>query len=338
MPMKPLSFRACVLLCAASMKHYTSISLLFATGLASAALCASSQQMKDEGSSKELKAIIIIGRLKDFGTRNWRPSVYVDETELARSQNGRYLVAEVDPGKRMVRAEDPKHSLQMELKAGDCYFFRVEIASGFAKAHGQLVGLTREQGSSDLKLLTPIDRSHVKDTSAVLSAEEAAKVAAECSAGPTRRTLAQADGKQRAIFTPDQVNTAGWDKAWTNVANDVEQSFTPSVNKLTAIEVGLLVGNGGVKEDDLMLIVTDSGGHTLATISERIPTADCDRVLFVMPMGGIDVTAGGTYRIRLSGGTTFGWKYVVGGYEQGEATFNGKPLLPNARTTFLFRT
>ena len=147
------------------MKHYTSVSLLFATGLAIAALSASSQQMKGEGSANELKAIIIIGRLKDFGTRNWRPSVYIDETELARSQNGRYLVAKVDPGKRTVRAEDPKHSLEIELKAGGCYFFRVEIASGLAKAHGQLVGLTAEQGASDLKLLTPIDPSHVKDTS-----------------------------------------------------------------------------------------------------------------------------------------------------------------------------
>src|SRR5215469_18764870 len=111
------------------MKHFTSISLLFATGLAIAALSASSQQMKGEGSANELKAIIIIGRLKDFGTRNWRPSVYIDETELARSQNGRYLVAKVDPGKRTVRAEDPKHSLQMELKAGECYFFRVDRKS-----------------------------------------------------------------------------------------------------------------------------------------------------------------------------------------------------------------
>jgi hypothetical protein len=129
------------------MKHYIWISSVLVAGIGGAGLRATSQQMKDEGLSKEPNAIIIIiGRLKDFGTRNWRPSVYVDETELARSQNGRYLVAKVNPGKRIVRAEDPKHSLQMELKAGDCYFFRVEIASGFAKAHGRLVGLTPGTG------------------------------------------------------------------------------------------------------------------------------------------------------------------------------------------------
>jgi len=169
------------------MKHCTLISLLLVVGIAGAGVSAKSQQTNVEGSSKDLKAIIIIGRLKDFGTRNWRPSVYIDETELARSQNGRYLVAKVDPGKRTVRAEDPKHSLEIELKAGGCYFFRVEIASGLAKAHGQLVGLTAEQGASDLKLLTPIDPSHVKDTSEVLSPDEAATVAAGCTTRASSR-------------------------------------------------------------------------------------------------------------------------------------------------------
>jgi hypothetical protein len=42
--------------------------------------------------------------------------------------------------------------------------------------------------------------------------------------------------------------------------------------------------------------------------------------------------------MRLSGGTTFGWEYVLGGYEKGAPTFNGRPPLPNARSTFLFRT
>jgi len=166
------------------MKRSAWISLLLVAGIAGAGLCAESQQVKEEGSPKELKAIIIIGRLKDFGTRNWRPSVYVDETELARSQNGRYLVAKVDPGNRTVRAEDPKYSLHMELKVGDCYFFRVEIASGFTKAHGRLVEVTAEQGAADLKLLTPIDSDHVKDASEVLSAEQAGTVAAGCAAAP----------------------------------------------------------------------------------------------------------------------------------------------------------
>ena len=68
------------------------------------------------------------------------------------------------------------------------------------------------------------------------------------------------------------------------------------------------------------------------------PAADCAHTLFVIPKDGIEVEPGQTYRIKLSGGLLFGWKYVVGGYQKGAATFNGRPLLPGARSTFLFRT
>lgn len=150
-------------------------------------------------------------------------------------------------------------------------------------------------------------------------------------------TVGQA-GVQRPAMALDQVNTAGWDKAWTNLVNDVEQTFTPSLDKLMGVEVALLVGNAGAKEDQLTLTLMDTAGNTLAAITKSVRTADCDWVMFVMPKGGIDVTPGQTYRMKLSGGVTFGWKYAVGGYEKGEATFNGRPLLPDARSTFLFRT
>jgi hypothetical protein len=58
----------------------------------------------------------------------------------------------------------------------------------------------------------------------------------------------------------------------------------------------------------------------------------------VFPGDGVEVKPGNSYRIRLRGGLVFGWKYVMGGYPKGEATFNGKPLVPKARSTFLFRT
>jgi len=69
----------------------------------------------------------------------------------------------------------------MDLKPGNCYFFRVEIASGGVKAHGRLVGLSPEEGATELKQVTPIDFSHVKDTSRVLGPEQAAAAAAACS-------------------------------------------------------------------------------------------------------------------------------------------------------------
>lgn len=143
---------------------------------------------------------------------------------------------------------------------------------------------------------------------------------------------------QEAAMIPDQVNTEGWDKAWTNLVNDVRQSFTPTLPRLEAVEVELVVGNRGAEEERLTLKVLEANGRLVASTSKTVQTKNCDQVTFVIPKGGVNVTPGQAYLLKLSGGNTFGWKYVVGGYEKGAATFNGRALLLGARSTFLFRT
>lgn len=145
------------------MRLRSCIALFILSGIAAWVSLAPAPAATQQDDSKSAKAIIFVGRLKDFGTRNWRPSIYIDEHEIARAQNGRFLIARVNPGKHAFRAEDPRFAVQMELKEGQCYFFRVEIASGAWKAHGRLVSVTREQGVEDRKRLEPIDVSHVKD-------------------------------------------------------------------------------------------------------------------------------------------------------------------------------
>lgn len=142
-----------------------------------------------------------------------------------------------------------------------------------------------------------------------------------------------------ASMTPDQANTAVWKKAWTTLVNNIQQTFTPSLPRLTAVEVELALGNPGPPDAEVAMTVLDAEGIALAYyLSKTVPVTECGHVLFVFPNGGLRVSPGQVYSIRLSGGTTFGWKYVVGGYEKGSASFNGKPLLPNTRSTFLFRT
>ena len=141
-----------------------------------------------------------------------------------------------------------------------------------------------------------------------------------------------------ASMQPDQLNTAGWENAWTNLLNVAEQSFTPSLPKLLGVEVELIVGNPGDLQDELTLTVLDEQDQKLAIVTQTVEVANPDRGLFIMPKGGIELSPGKVYRMRLTGGATFGWKYVVGGYKNGDATFNGKPLMSQARSTFLFRT
>jgi hypothetical protein len=67
------------------------------------------------------------------------------------------------------------------------------------------------------------------------------------------------------------------------------------------VEVELVVGNPGPKEDQLTLTVLDGTGRTMAEVTKKVPTADSDQVLFVIPKDGIEVTPGETH---LSSGAT----------------------------------
>ena len=119
--------------------------------------------------AKESKATVHVYRYKQFVGGALEPSVYCDEVQLARMDNGRYFAAMVDPGKHTFRSNDSQSGIELDTKAGQEYFIRVEIATGFAKGHGRLVLMSPEQGSYELKSkkLKPLDASKVMDKTRV---------------------------------------------------------------------------------------------------------------------------------------------------------------------------
>lgn len=119
--------------------------------------------------AKESKAMVHVYRYKQFVGGALEPSVYCDEVQLARMDNGRYFAAMVDPGKHTFRSNDSQSGIELDTKAGQEYFIRVEIATGFAKGHGRLVLMSPEQGSYELKSkkLKPLDASKVMDKTRV---------------------------------------------------------------------------------------------------------------------------------------------------------------------------
>jgi hypothetical protein len=143
---------------------------------------------------------------------------------------------------------------------------------------------------------------------------------------------------QNAFGTVDQSNDALRTSGWTNLVNNVRQTFTPSLAKLTKVDIELVVANPGETSDEITLMVLDAQDNLLAEVSKPVSASDCSHASFVLANGGLNVSPGEVYSIRLIGGTLLGWQHVEGGYPKGSATFNGKPLLPNRRSTFLFRT
>ncbi|HWY68873.1 MAG TPA: DUF2846 domain-containing protein [Terriglobales bacterium] len=139
--------------------------------------------------ASQSKATVHVYRYKQFVGGALEPSVYCDEAQLARMDNGRYFAIKVDPGKHTFRSNDTQSGIELDAKAGQEYFVRVEIATGFAKGHGRLILMSPEQGSYELKSkkLKPLDASKVVDKTRV-SIEEvgsARETASNAAAEPT---------------------------------------------------------------------------------------------------------------------------------------------------------
>src|SRR6266700_483664 len=115
------------------------------------------------------KAIVYFYRYKQFSGSALAPSVYCDEAQLARMDNGRYFTVAVDPGKHTFRSNDKQSGAEIDLKAGQEYFLRVEIAAGFMKGHGRLVAVVPEQARYELKAkgVKPLDAEMVADKARV---------------------------------------------------------------------------------------------------------------------------------------------------------------------------
>ena len=86
-------------------------------------------------------------------------------------ENGRYFAVKLDPGKHSFRSNDKQSGVDLDMKASQSYFMRVDIATGFMKGHGRLTLMTAEQAGYELKKLKPLDDGKVVDKAKVSIAE-----------------------------------------------------------------------------------------------------------------------------------------------------------------------
>jgi hypothetical protein len=145
------------------------LAVCFFAGAASAQESAAGSQTTDAKSSK---ATVYVYRYKQFVGSVLAPSVWCDETELARMENGRYFTVTLDPGRHNFRSNDKQSGIELDAKAGQEYFVRVEIAAGMMKGHGRLILVAPEQGGYELKSkLRPLDSNKVVNATLVSVSE-----------------------------------------------------------------------------------------------------------------------------------------------------------------------
>jgi hypothetical protein len=145
------------------MRRFTTVLLLFvAVNTVSWGQDQSTTAPKTQDSSK---ATVYVYRYKQFVGSALAPSVFCDDVQLARMDNGRYFTVTVDSGKHIFRSNDEQSGIVLQAVAGQQYFIRVDIAAGFMKGHGRLTMMDSQQGTYELTSdkLKPLDASKVMD-------------------------------------------------------------------------------------------------------------------------------------------------------------------------------
>jgi hypothetical protein len=112
---------------------------------------------------KSAKVRVNIYRYKQFIGKALRPSIYCDGTDVARLQSGRSIVLALTPGKHTFRSNDKQSQIELEIKPGQEYYIRIDIATGFWKGHGRLTLVQPEQGTPEFQQTKPADADMIKD-------------------------------------------------------------------------------------------------------------------------------------------------------------------------------
>lgn len=148
-------------------------SILLMAALAGAALASAQDTVTTAADAKASKATIYVYRYKQFVGSALEPSVYCDDVQLARMSNGRYFTVKVDPGRHTFHSNDKQSGIELDAKAGQEYFIRLEIATGFMKGHGRLILVAPEQAGYELKSdkLKPLDANKVENSAMVSTGE-----------------------------------------------------------------------------------------------------------------------------------------------------------------------
>ncbi len=120
------------------------------------------------GASDE-KVTLYIYRPKKFVGGALEPSIFVNGTELARMDNGRYFVVKLAPGKHIVHMTDEKKGYELNMTGGNTYYFRVGIEAGMWKGGGKILLEDNDKAAAEVKKLKPLDAKKIKDKTLVVT-------------------------------------------------------------------------------------------------------------------------------------------------------------------------
>lgn len=124
---------------------------------------ANAEKPAEPATAAEPQPTIYFYRIKQFAGSALEPSVYCDEKELARMDNGRYFGVTLTPGKHVCRMGDKQTGFEIEVKGNQPFYAKVSIEVGVWKGHGRLTLIQPEQGGFELKKVKLLGASKVRN-------------------------------------------------------------------------------------------------------------------------------------------------------------------------------
>lgn len=141
------------------------LALIGTAGVASAQLSQLSQQTPPAAQDGKVRVFVY----RDMGvtSKEFRPSIFVDEMDVARLQSGRSVILALSPGTHTFRSTDKKDQVQLDLKPGERYYVRIDVSTIAVKGRGKPTVVLPEQGATEYAQTKPADRTMVKAMSLI---------------------------------------------------------------------------------------------------------------------------------------------------------------------------
>lgn len=114
------------------------------------------------------EATVYIYRPKKWVGRGLEPSVFVDDIELARMDNGRYFAFKLKPGKHIVHMTDDKKGYAVDMGPGQTYYFRIGLEAGMWKGQGKITLDDSDRAIKEIKKLKFLGQDKIKAPTVVI--------------------------------------------------------------------------------------------------------------------------------------------------------------------------
>ncbi len=163
-----------------------------------------------------------------------KPSVFIDQVEITRLHNGESVQVTVPSGQHRVNSNDKSTGIDLEAKAGQTYYLRVDIQAGAWKGHGAITLIDPQEGKyefSQQKLALTRDLASTQGA----TAKEANHTAFDESANAQPRVV-EATASDRVSTQPRVVTASASEEAAT-----ISVASTPDGAEIYAD--GTFIGN-----------------------------------------------------------------------------------------------